>query len=103
AVGCVVVDDEDPPTVETAGWRQGRGLRPPLEAHSEPEDTAPAELAVHADLTAHQLDQVAADCQAEPRPAIAAGGRAIGLRERLEQAIPGERRDANAGVAHLEA
>ena len=39
----------------------------------------------HADLAAHQLDELPADRQAEAGAAVAARRRAVGLRERLEQ------------------
>ena len=59
---------------------------------------------MHTDLTAHQLGQALADGQAQPGAAIAACGGGVGLLEALEQAILiCSGRQANTGVAHLEA
>ena len=77
--------------------------RRPGEGKLEPEGAAMAELAVDADGAAHGLRQPPADGQAEPGAAVAAGGRGVGLGERLEQPLGGLRGDADAGVEHLHA
>ena len=68
--------------------RRGRALLL-LEGHLEVERAALARLALDPDLAAHQLDQPAADGEAEARAAVAAGRRAVGLREALEDEPPG--------------
>src|SRR5207249_2465877 len=55
------------------------------------------------DLATHHARQAAADRQPEPRAAIATAGRGVGLREGLEQPLLLFGRDADAGVAYLEA
>ena len=62
-----------------------------------------ARLALDPDASAHQLDQRGGDRQAEPGAAEPARGRAVGLRERLEDRARFSARNADAGVAHREA
>ena len=59
-------------------------------------------LALEPDLAAHQLDQPAADGQAQPGAAVLAGGGHVGLGEGLEQFRRLLRGHADAGVAHGE-
>ena len=63
---------------------------------------ADARLAFEPDAPAHQLDQPAADGQAEAGAAVLARGGHVGLRERLEQFRRLLLRHADAGVAHGE-
>ena len=51
------------------------------------EDTADPRRALHRDLAAHQRDETRRDGQAEPGAAEPARRRAVGLRERLEDAL----------------
>ena len=53
----------------------------------EPEAAAATRLAVGADQSAHQLDELLADREAEAGSAIAARRRAVGLDEAGEQRI----------------
>ena len=75
-------------------------------AHPEPdrevERAADARLALDPDLAAHQLDQPAADRQAQAGAAVLARRGHVGLGERLEQLRRLLRRHADAGVAHRE-
>ena len=90
AVRGVVVDDQDAQPLQVgASWfdRAAAAERRP-EARTEPEGAPLAGLAVDANLATHQLDQPFGDRQPEPGPTIPAGRRAVGLRERLEQAGP---------------
>ena len=64
------------------------------------EGGAGAGRALDGDIAAHQLGQPAHDRQAEPGAAEAAGGRAVGLREGLEQPRTLLRGQPDAGVAH---
>ena len=70
---------------------------------TEPEPAAPAQGAVHADLTAHQLGQSARNGQPQPGAAVFARGGTVGLLEGLEQPRLLFGRQADAGVLHLEA
>ena len=85
--------------------REGRlaGIRRRLQANLEPEGRSAVERAVHADLAAHQPDQLPADRQPQPGAAVLAGGGGIGLAERAEDLRLGLLRDADAGVGDLEA
>ena len=60
-------------------------------------------LAGDGDPAAHEFDELRRDGQAEAGAAEAARRRAVGLLERLEDRADLVRRDADAGVAHLEA
>ena len=76
AIGRVVVHDEDAEALELDQRRHHRpdglvGLQ--AESRREMKRTAPARLALDADLAAHQGDQPRRDRQAQPRPAIPAG------------------------------
>ena len=73
------------------------------EVELEPERAAAARLALGADRSAHQLDQLAGDREAEAGAAVVARRRGVGLRERLEHAVERSRVDADAGVGDLEA
>ena len=65
--------------------------------------TAPARLALDADLAVHQGDQARRDREAQPRTAIPAGGRIVFLLECLEDLLLLIERDADARVADGEA
>ena len=87
--------------------RSGRAPALRFTAHlaqprGEPEGAALAQLALHADLAAHQLGQPLGDRQAQAGAAVLARGRGVGLLERLEQAPHLLWRHADAGVAHRE-
>ena len=69
----------------------------------EPERRAHARNALDADVAAHQLGESLDDRQAEAGAAVAARGRRIDLRERVEQHSAALRRDADARVAHGDA
>ena len=60
------------------------------------------EVALDADLAAHQLDQFAADRQPQARPAVAARGGAVEAREALEELVDLRRCDAGTAVGDLE-
>ena len=87
AVRVVVVDDQHAASVE-----RGRGQRVgdvadgcfSNRAVNQNVDPAPG-VAPHADLAAHQLDELLGDREAEPRAAVFPRRRAVGLREGLEQ------------------
>ena len=51
---------------------------------------------------AHERDQLRGDRQAQPRAAESPGDRSVHLLERLEDPLARLRRDADAGVGHLE-
>jgi hypothetical protein len=57
-----------------------------LQAGGEPESAALARLALDARVAAHQFRQPPGDRQPEAGAAVLAGGRGVGLLERLEQA-----------------
>ena len=76
--------------------RSGAPCRPKL--RREPERGSAPDLAFDPDVAAHQLHQPRRDRQAEPRAAEAPGGRAVGLRERLEDELLLVARDADARV-----
>src|SRR6185369_13715207 len=73
-----------------------------LEADLDPEGAAPSRRTLEADVPAHQIDEPATDRESEPRPAVAARGRAVRLREAVEDRLLPVGRDADAGVAHGE-
>ena len=102
--GVVVVHHQHPPPLQCGGAK--RALRRRLaqvERHRGPEARALARLAFCPHIPAHQQGQLAADGQAQASAAIAARSRAVGLLEALEQAPHLLGRNADAGVAHLEA
>ena len=68
-----------------------------------PEAAALAEQAVGADLPTHQLDQPAADGEAQAGAAIFAGRRVVGLFEGFEELFLLGRAEADAAVLDLEA
>ena len=99
AVDRIVVDDQHPGAgdVDRHG-RRGRARRMRRHRRGEPEDRAAADLALDADLAAHQIDQPRGDGEAEAGAFVTAGGRAVDLREFLEDGLQLVRRDADAGV-----
>ena len=64
---------------------------------------AAARIAFSTDGAAHEFDEALADRQAEASAAEAARRRVVGLRERIEDRLQCRRRNADAGVLHLEA
>ena len=104
-VGGVVVDDQHWQVAER-GRRPDRDLlrwvRLQPEPRREGEGAAPARLALHGDLPAHQGHQPGGDRQSQPGAAVPPRRRAVLLLERPEDPfvlVPG---DAHAGVAHGE-
>ncbi len=73
-----------------------------LKHRAEVEMAAMVQHAIDTDLAAQQLHQLLADRQPQAGAAMLAGGRGIGLRERLEQACHVVRRHADAGVTDRE-
>ena len=86
------------PAAAASGWPVDQRQR-----QVEPERAAVAGLARHADLPPISSTSCARDGQAEAGAAEAARHRAVGLVERLEQAVQRVRRDADAGVGDLDA
>src|SRR5205807_127596 len=74
-----------------------------LQPHREPERAARAGSADQADGTAHHLGQPFRNHQTQTRPAVTSSRRGIRLPERLEELDLLLWRDADAGVADLEA
>mmetsp|Transcript_70462 Transcript_70462/g.166102 ORF Transcript_70462/g.166102 Transcript_70462/m.166102 type:complete len:643 (+) Transcript_70462:166-2094(+) len=98
----VVVDDQH----LQAGPRRNRvaGLgRSDRQRQLEVEAAALADAAGHAQLTAHQRHQLAADRQTQAGAAIAPRGRLLGLAEAGKDVLELVVGDADAGVADLEA
>src|SRR5437763_619635 len=89
----------------TASWRWegriGRG-HAPGERQLHLEGRPLAGSAVDRDASAHGLGQPPADGQAQPGAAVAAGRGGVRLGERVKDAGRGARRNADAGVDHLE-
>src|SRR6185503_20542147 len=73
-----------------------------IERQVEREGAALPRRARDADLAAEQAGELAADRQAEPRAAVLAAGRAVGLLEGFENEPLLVGRDADAGVHHRE-
>ena len=71
------------------------------EGHREPERTACPRLTLHPDLAPHQLRELFADGEPQPRAAILARGRTVGLTEGLEQAPLRLKGQADASVLDL--
>ncbi len=59
-------------------------------------------FARHGELAAHQAHQALRNREAQPRAAVAACHRRVGLREFLEHGLQMFRRDPDAGVPHAE-
>src|SRR5262249_22962550 len=80
--------------------RRGADERRGLEARAEREARPATRPALNGDVAAHQNDQLARDCQAEPRSAARPCQRAIDLVKRLED--PGALiwLDADPGILH---
>src|SRR5208282_3509766 len=79
------------------GVRLGAG-----EPRGEPEARAAAELALDADLAAHELRELPCDREPEPGAAVFPRERGVDLAEGLEDAGLLLRRDADAGIEHGE-
>jgi hypothetical protein len=104
AVRGVVVDGQD---AHLRQVRIARARRVPraragrlAEGQLEPERRPLSRRALEADGATHPLHQLAADGEAEARPAVLARGGRVHLRERLEELLLRIERDANARVAH---
>ena len=98
----VVVHDQHGQAVDLGRLAPASAAAParaPAEAGGEVERAALADLALHPDAPAHQLDQLGRDRQAQPGAAVLPGGRGVGLGERLEERLLLLGRDADAGVA----
>ena len=74
-----------------------------LQPDGKPEGAARARRAVSADFSSHQFGQASRNRQAEAGAAILACHRVVGLLEGAEEPGHGLRRDADAGIADLEA
>ena len=99
----VVIHHQHAQLREPLGNDLARALRgADAEPDGEEEGAAHPGLAFEPDAPAHQLDQPAADGQAQPGAAVLAGGGHVGLRERLEQLRRLLAGHADAGVAHGE-
>ena len=102
----VVVDDEHSGAVQAVigrGRVVGSAFDADAEVRAEVEPASLPRYAVDAKFASHHANQVVTDGQAQAGAAEAAAGRGIGLRERLEEPLQLLRRDADAGVANLEA
>ena len=103
ARGGVVVHDEHAELRQFLGNDSSRARgRADAEPDREVERAADARFAFEPDAPAHQLDQPAADRQAQAGAAVLARRGHVGLRERLEQFRRLLARHADAGVAHGE-
>ena len=71
-----------------------------LECDVEPEGTANARFAFHADLPAHHFDQLLADRQPQTRTAVFARGGTIRLGEAFENGGLPFVGNADAGILH---
>src|SRR3954470_16901828 len=101
--GRVVVDDEDPQGLESAG--NGCPTAKPLsdlDPGRERERTADADLAIEPDLPAHQLNQAAADRQPQTGATVLPSRGCVCLREGLEQLRGLLARQADTGVPDRE-
>src|SRR5262249_55145312 len=87
ARGFTVVHDEDAQAAKVADQAGEPGPRLPrqTERHREQEGAAFARLAFDPNPAAHHLDEALADRQPQPGAAELARGRAVRLRERLEE------------------
>ena len=71
--------------------------------NGKPETAANAKHAFNADLAAHELGDVAGNCQSQAGAAVLAGGGSIGLLEGLKDALALFLSQADAGVVDLDA
>ena len=104
AAGLVVIHDQHPHAIQPGGTEQRGGcLAGMWQAQINDERRALAERTLHPNGGAHQPQQSLADRQPQASATELARGRAVGLRELLED--PPVRRfvDADAGVAHGDA
>src|SRR5712664_3863392 len=97
-----IIDDEDAPPGDLLGRRGRSRCVDRLDGHREPKRRAGAGCAVDSDFAAHEVDQLAANGQAEAGTPIAAGRRCVCLTEFLKQRRLSCLRDTNAGVAHAD-
>ena len=91
-------DQQDPGLGEFAAARIG-APRLLLQRDLEPERASQPDCAFQSDVATHEADKLLGDRGAKARSAKPPGGRLIGLREALEDALLRVRRDADAGVA----
>ena len=84
----------------TGSGEAAAGARPKL--HHEMKRASSAPLALHPNAAAKQLDNSLGNGQAEACPAELPRDRAVGLRERLEDAVDHLRRNADSRIAHHE-
>ena len=75
----------------------------PAERAAKGKARSGARRAVHDQEPAHEVGQLARDRKPEAGAAVAPGGRFVDLREALEDVLLGAQRDADAGVAHVDA
>src|SRR5260221_9481277 len=95
-----IIDDEDAPPGDLLVRRGRSRCVDRLDGHREPKRRAGAGCAVDSDFAAHEVDELAANGQAEAGTPIAAGRRCVCLTEFLKQRRLSCLRDTNAGVAH---
>src|SRR3954468_16010198 len=69
----------------------------------EPEGRAAAVAVLEADAALHHLDQALANSEPEPRAALVARGRRVGLAEAAENARAERLRDARSAIVHRNA
>lgn len=98
----ICTDSAAPPSAASSRSLRPRRLAGPKPGDRDPEDRSSPQLARHADLPAHEIDEAFADRQAEARAAARARGRSVGLGEPLEDDVQAAGRYAGAGVRHLE-
>ena len=105
AAGRLVACDQHPEParrVRPSVQRHARATRP-RKREVDPEAAAATLAALDPDRSAHELDELAADREPQPRAAVAPRRRAVGLREAFEDQRLAAGRDADAGVADRDA
>ena len=99
----VIGDQQAQVGVQGVAGRTQTGLLGHFQFDIEPEAAALADLALHPQLAAHQLDQALADHQAQAGTTETPGGRGLGLGEAVEDTGQLLGADADAGIAHRHA
>ena len=103
AVDRIVVDHQDAQAAQIAHRRcRGRRILVEHQRDGEPEGRSPAFLAAHPHRPAHQSHQLLRNREAQAGAAVFARSGAVHLGELLEQPAKFLRRDADAGVFHLD-
>ena len=104
AVGGVVVNDESTSSVQRLGFTPDIVVASvdPLEREIEPESRTLPRYRIEIHLAAHQLDELAADRQAQSGAAELSRGRGVGLGKCTKEALLVPDRDSDARVDDLE-